>query len=67
MKYTQGGFTFQDLKNMPIGEYNALKYSINLLVASEEEEMEKQKEEAKEATDKMRRSLGKGKGIGMKI
>ena len=64
MKYTQGGFSYQDLKNMPIGEYNALKYSINVLVAEEEKEMEEAKEEAESKTKGL--SGGKTKGIGMR-
>lgn len=66
MKYTQGGFTYQDLKKMDIGEYNALKYSINKLIFEEEKEMEKQKEEAKEEAERLRRGMNKAKGIGMK-
>lgn len=42
---------------MSIGEYNALKYCINKLVMEEEKEMEKHKEEAKEATDKAKRGM----------
>ena len=64
MKYTQGGFTYLDLKHMDAGEYNALKYTINKLVLEEEEEMEKAKEEAEEKAKKMAGS--KGKGVGMR-
>lgn len=51
---------------MPIGEYNALKYTINRLVIEEEKEMEDAKEEAEEKARELKGAVGKAKGIGMR-
>jgi len=63
MKYTQGGFTYQTLKNMPIGEYNALKYTINNLILEEEKEMDKAKKESENKAKGIGSGLPKAKSI----
>lgn len=57
MRFTKGGFSYDNLRRMDLGEYNALKYSINVLIQEEKDQYEESKIEAEtEAAEMQKRA-----------